>query len=161
MYKPMARKGGMGCTCEQQQAAENCEHQTVGKCARCIWEPYWVVGKEQQPAAESVRSLTDESVKPCPFCGKIPKIPKSTIFTMIECPGHMVAGIEKWNNAWVWKQISALSEERNAAHRRIAELERRNAELEKERFRLQEEKVCDCGNEITIPCECEICGNDE
>lgn len=115
-------------------------------CARSFGifvEPCYCHMKEQQPAAESV--------KPCPFCGPTDYEPRNVQYlgekagdpysvdhAVCGCSGpvgNSAESVIRWNNAWVWKQISALSEERNAAHRRIAELEELNAALARETHR--------------------------
>lgn len=53
-----------------------------------------------------------EQLKPCPFCGKIPKINGGDFKNrpLDSCLGSGPIHIEEWNNAYCWKQVQSLEQ---------------------------------------------------
>lgn len=137
---------------EQQPASDRLIGDRLQKAIEHTNDKYGAAYKDL--AAESVRSLTDESVKPCPFCGKNPgKQYDDDISSDCDCILFNDAGPflrkETWNNAWAHRRITELEAKLNnqscgnhpgmncsEVHldekMKIESLERRNAELEAE-----------------------------
>lgn len=103
------------------------------------------------------RDFKSGELKPCPFCGS--KLLSNMNNLFVGCPSgcmidHGMISIDKWNNAWAYKQIEELKKENsllksqyicvkhesaacNECVKEMQSLETRVAELEQENFGLE------------------------
>lgn len=66
----------------------------------------------------------EESLKPCPFCGKKAELEDTDNVHLCCIDGDWYLNNKSWNNAYCWKEIDSLKA-------RIEELEKENAEIRK------------------------------